>query len=388
MKKAIAGIIALTVIFGTLTGCGKKAAKDASDNTATTKASQEATTAEAVEETTAETAAETVEEGSYERLIRDFIDAYVGNERKKTLLMQYPEGYMDIVKVTMNGDDDDEMTVNDSMTEEEAVTYLQHDLYMNFNEDEKLRFKGVISAEPILGAEADKIKQVWGLAKGLEAWIKENGGPDKIDRYELDEIESDLMGEDLTDTCELEECYHVTFAVEYAKTGEVSEATIDVFRMAGEGWKVNVDRAKGDVRKEKSNSEIADSAYRAMNTAIIRLEEETMSSAGMDKPFIVGSDDNMDTDLSEGFDADAFRKETALYMDDINDMKWFAVVYKDFIIYVAADRSEGSEPAGTYPADSVLSGFGEGGGGEFEENSEPKTLKELYGICADLVEKY
>ena len=58
MKKAIAGIIALTVIFGTFTGCGKNAAEDASDNTTTTKASQEVTTAETVETTTAEAAEE------------------------------------------------------------------------------------------------------------------------------------------------------------------------------------------------------------------------------------------------------------------------------------------------------------------------------------------
>lgn len=384
MKKAIAGIIALTVIFGTFTGCGKNAAEDASDNTTTTKASQEVTTAETVETTTAEAA----EESSYEELIKDFIDAYVANDRKKTLQMQYPDGYMDIVRVTMKGDDEDEMTINDSISEEEAVTYLQSELYRNYSEDEKVKFKGIVSAEPLEGAEADEIKQIWGIYKGLERYIKEHGGADSIDRYELDEIESDLMGDDLTDGSELEEGYFVTIELEDEKTGDVSQGFLNVFRMAGEGWKINAVDMEGNVISKKSESAdvVAKSANRAMNTALVVMDEQIPEALyEIEEPYIVGSDDSMNLCIPECFDAEKFRKETANFYEEVNDMDWFAVITEGCVIYLAVDESEGVEPAGTYPPDSILSDFG--GGGVFEENTEPKTLKELYDICADLVEK-
>lgn len=383
MKKIIAGIIAITTVLCTFTGCGKRSAEDGgADKPSETTTIQETTAAE-----TTEAAAETAGYSSYEELVKDFVEAYAANDRKKTLYMQYPDGVMDIVKVTMKGEEDDEFAITGDISEEEAISSLQYELYKSYSEDEKATFNGIISAETLKESEADAIKHNWGVMTGLERYIKEHGGPDKINRFELDEIESDLMGDDLSDSCEIEEGYHVTFEIKDENTGETSEGMMNVFRIKGESWKVNVLDSSGYVIRDRSDLVRADasSVDRALNTALVMMDESNNTVSSIEKPFIAGSDENLCFNVPDSFDTARLIKEASNYVSEIPKIKWFAVIHNGLVVYCAVNNADGTGYAGTYPPDVVLNGIGENGSADYAENPEQKSLEDLYDICAGAI---
>ena len=383
MKKIIAGIIAITTVLCAFTGCGKRGAEDGrADNPSETTTIQETTAAE-----TTEAAAEMAGYSSYEELVKDFVEAYAANDRKKTLYMQYPDNVMDIVKVTMKGEEDDEFAITGDISEEEAISSLQYELYKSYSEDEKATFNGIISAEALKESESDAIKHNWGVMTGLESYIKEHGGPDKINRFELDEIESDLMGDDLSDSCEIEEGYHVTFEIKDENTGETSEGMMNVFRIKGESWKVNVLDSSGYVIRDRSDLVRADvsSVDRALNTALVMMDESNNTVSSIEKPFIAGSDEDLCFNVPDSFDTARFIKEASNFVIEIPKIKWFAVIYNGLVVYCAVDNADGTGYAGTYPPDVVLNGIGENGSADYAENPEQKSLEELYDICAGVI---
>lgn len=388
MKK-IAGIIALTTVLCAFTGCGNTKDDRASETLSeTTSAVQDTTAAETTEAVT-----EAAYYSSYEELVKDFVEAYAANDRKKTLFMQYPDSCADIIKVTMKGDnagEDDGISIGGDISEEEAITSLQYKLYEDYREDEKVTFLGIVSAEELWRSEADTITQNWGVMKGLERSIKEHGGPDNMNRFELDEIESDLMGEDHTGDFEFIEGYHVTFEIKDDSTGEVSQGMMNVFKMKGESWKVSVLDADGNVIRDRHSSSdaVLSSLNRALNTVLVELDEENNFAVTQSEiPFIVGSDDSFSINIPESLDTSYFRQRTGLYMSGISELEWFAVIYKGAVVYCAVDNADRTGVVGTYPPNVVFNSIDESGSAVYGENPEQKTLNELYDVCAEAVGK-
>lgn len=385
MKKIIAGIIAITAVLCTFAGCGKQGMEnETSDSSSETTTIQETT-----EDETTEPLTEMAGYSSYEELVKDFVEAYAANDRKKTLYMQYPDDCEDIIRVRMNGDDGDVSDLVGNWTEDKAVSDLQYDLYKNYSEDEKVTFLGIISAESLIESEADTIKQNWGIMTGLKRYIREHGGPDNIDRFELYEIESDLMEDDFSDSFEIEEGYHVTFELKDENTGETSEGMMNVFRIKGESWKVNVLDASGNVIRGRSDLARADasSINKALNTALVVMDEANYEISSIEKPFIAGSDESISCNVPESFDTAFFIKEASNFVSEIPQIKWFAVIYKGVAVYCAVDNGDGTGYAGTYPPDMIYNGLDENGSAVYVDDSEQKTLKELYDICAEDIGK-
>lgn len=392
MKKIIAGIIALTAVLCTFAGCGKQGMEnETSDSSSETTTIQETT-----EDETTEPLTEMAGYSSYEELVKDFVEAYAANDRKKTLYMQYPDDCEDIIRVRMNGDDGDVSDLVGNWTEDKAVSDLQYDLYKNYSEDEKVTFLGIISAESLIESEADTIKQNWGIMTGLKRYIREHGGPDNIDRFEIYEIESDLMEDDFSDSFEIEEGYHVTFELKDENTGETSEGMMNVFRIKGESWKVNVLDASGNVIRGRSDfaDSVASRVNWAANDTLIEIDEKQLYAATQAEPathaeaaYIAGSDDSLSFNAPESFDAAFFRERAGIYMSDISEFNWFVVVYKGAAVYCAVENKDGAGYTGVYPPNKVFNGINEKGHVDYSEKTEQKTLKELYDICAENIGK-
>lgn len=386
MKKIIAGIIAVTAVLCTFAGCGKQGMEnETSDSSSETTTIQETTEAETTEPLT-----EMAGYSSYEELVKDFVEAYAANDRKKTLYMQYPDDCEDIIRVKMNGEEDLDTGLSDDWTEDEAISDMQYALYENYIEDEKVTFNGIVSAEPLMASEVYAIERNRDIIAGLKRYIRKKGGPDNIDRYELTEVESDIISEDISERCEIEEGYFVTFELKDENTGEVSQGVMCVFRIKGESWKVNVLDASGNVIRGRSDfaDSVASRVNWAANDALIAIDEKQLYAAThAEAAYIAGSDDSLCFNAPESFDAAFFRERAGSYMSDISEFNWFVVVYKGAAVYCAVENKDGAGYTGVYPPNKFFNGINEKGNVDYSEKTEQKTLKELYDICAEDIGK-
>lgn len=378
MKKVIAGIIALTAVICTLTGCGKDTADDSSSTSAETTAAQEETTDEEV------TSGASAEIGSYEDTVKEFVEAYIANDRQKTLEMQYPEGVMDFVKLFMRSDEAEDMT------EEDIITFLQHEAYDNYDEDEKVTYKGIISAEPLRKDEEEEIKDMYSTIKWAVNYINEHGGPDKADPDEFEDAWEDLDYDEYPCEVDIEEGYYVTFEVEY-EDSETSKGTLRVFRVKGENsWKTNILSVGGSVKANRKDSlnATASSLDKALNTALVDMDEEG-NIPSYDKMFIVSSNDSMNYNVPEDFDVELLRKKAQNYFDMINELEWFAVIKGGYVEYVSVVYSDDQKYVGVYPSDYIMVAAGDDADSytEPDEKADERTFKELHDICVEVIGK-
>ena len=379
MKRLIAGIIAITAVLCTLTGCGKDTADDSSSTSAETTAAQEETTDEEV------TSGAAAEVGAYEDTVKEFIEAYIANDRQKTLEMQYPEGVMDFVKLFMRSDEAEDMT------EEDIITFLQYEAYDNYEEDEKVTYKGIISAEPLRKDEEEEIKDMYSTIKWAVNYINEHGGPDKADPDALDDAWEDLDYDEYPCEVDIEEGYYVTFEVEY-EDSETSKGTLRVFRVKGENsWKTNILSVGGSVKANRKDSlnATASSLDKALNTALVDMDEEG-NIPSYDKMFIVSSNDSMNYNVPDDFDVELLRKKALNYFEMINELEWFAVIYNGCVIYDAADYPDDQQYVGTYPVNSIMNNVNTEDFTDYtkeDEKADERTFKELHDICVEVIGK-
>lgn len=384
MKKVIAGIIALTTVICTFTGCGK----DAADDAAGTSASTAAETTAAQEKTTdeEETSAASAETGTYEDAVKAFIEAFLANDRQKTLEMQYPDGIMDFVKVFMRSEESEEWT------EEDVISLLQYGMYDDFDEDEKVTFKGIISAEPLRSDEESEIKEAFSTVKWAINYINEHGGPDKADPAELDEEWENLDYDEYPCEVDIEEGYYVTFEIEEDES-ETNEGTLYAVRIKGEnGWKISIGDIHGNVkanRKDSLNS-TASSLDKALNTALVEMDEEGKLPSS-DKMFIASSDDSMNYNVPDDFDVEFLRKRARNYFEMIDELEWFAVINKGYVEYVAAVYPDDQQYVGTYPPNSIMNkaepAEAYSDNTKKDEKADERTFKELYDISVEAIGK-
>ena len=379
MKKIIAGIIAITTVLCTLTGCGKDAADEVTETSAETTAAQEETTEEIEQETT-----ETGQKySSYEELVKDLVEAYSANDRKKTLLMQYPDGIMDFVNVFMRSPD------GDDMSEEEIIYFLQGEMYIDYDEDEKYSFKSIVSADPLGIDEEYTVKGMYSEVMWYLNYVNEHGGADKVDVDALEDEWEDYDYDEFPVDVKLEEGYYVVFEVTDETTGETSQAATTVFRMENDGWKVyGLDfEGNSEQRKRDTINASTSSLIKAGNTALVELDEENFAVSEIKETIIVSSDDSMNYNVPETFKTDLFKKRTENYFGKMKEMEWFIVIKGGMVVYAAANMLDDAENVGTYPADSIMKKYEEGSY-EITEDGEKvgeRTLKELYDICVEAI---
>lgn len=378
MKRLIAGIIAITAVLCTLTGCGKDTADDSSSTSAETTAAQEETTDEEV------TSVASAEIGSYEDTVKEFVEAYIDNDREKTLKMQYPEGVMDFVKLFMRSDEAEDMT------EEDIITFLQYEAYDNYDEDAKVTYKGIISVEPLRSHEEDDIKESYSPMKWAVNYINEHGGPDKVNPDEFEDAWEDLDYDEYPCEVDIEEGYLVIFEVENDE-GETSEGTLYVVRIKGEnGWKISVVNMYGNVKsgRKKAMNSTAYSLRNALYTSFVEMDEEGKLPSS-DKMFIVSSDDSMNYNVPDDFDVELLRKKAQNYFDKIKELKWFAVINHGDVEYLSVIYYDDERYVGTYPSDYIMVAAGDDADSytEPDEKADERTFKELHDICVEVIGK-
>ncbi|MCR4796301.1 MAG: hypothetical protein K5898_14245 [Ruminococcus sp.] len=373
MKRMIAGIIALTTVLCTLTGCGKDAADDVKDTSVETTAAQENTTEE-------NESGESVEAGSYEETVEEFFKAYIANDREKTFLMQYPDGFEDFIKVLLR-------TFDGDMTEEEIIDSFQSDIYNDYDEDKKISFKGIVDSEPLSDEEMDEMKEGYATLKWIVDYIDQNGGPDKVDPNVFNEESKKQDFDDLADSVKLDEAYNLKFEIQNDETGETSEGSMIVFRVEGEkNWLItefNIEENVNDSGTEAMEA-AASSLSKAGNIALVEMDEESLLGAALDKAFIVSSDDSMNYNVPDDFDTDIFKKKMKNYFEKMSELEWITVIKGGVVFYAAVDRVEDQQNVGTYPVGKVIIDQNLDYTDLDNDNGE-KSLKDIYDICVESI---
>ena len=163
MKKILAGIIALTTVFCTFTGCGSTEDEKADGNDTSVE-----TTAENVENETAVSEKEDAKDDEkpdkkddknsdegYETVIKEFIDAINAGDYEKVFDLQMPEGGRDILRLTLMaqakemGKEDQDI---DAMLEEQ-MKRLSDNL-------PKMKLNKIVSAEDLSDGNIESIKGI------------------------------------------------------------------------------------------------------------------------------------------------------------------------------------------------------------------------------------
>ena len=378
MKRVIAGIIALTAVICTFTGCGKGTVDDSSSTSAETTAAQEKATDEEV------TSGESAETGAYEDTVKEFVEAYNANDRQKTLEMQYPDGIMEFVKVCMKSDEAKDMT------EEEVMSFIQYDMFDKYDEDAKVTYNGIISAEPLRSHEEDDIKESYSPMKWAINYINEHGGSDKVNPDEFEDAWGDTDYDEYPCEIDIEEGYFVIFEVENDE-GETSEGTLYVVRIKGEnGWKISVVNMFDNVKsgRKKAMNSTAYSLNNALYTSFVEMDEEGKLPSS-DKMFIVSSEDSMNYNVPDDFDVELLRKKAQNYFDKIKELKWFAVINHGNIEYSSVIYYDDERYVGTYPSDYIMVAAGDDADSytEPDEKADERTFKELHDICVEVIGK-
>lgn len=328
MKKTIAGIAALTIALSAFTGCTDK------KNDKSTASKGAVTTAQENKE------GKTSAESSCEDVIREFIQAYNDNDREKTFTMMYPDGSIDLLNVWLKTSEDDDYTIEDYINEAQYMIY-------DDNEPEKINFKRIISTEPLIPDEEYDIKREYGTIQCMVDYMNEHGGPDKVEPEKLEEFVTEQSEEDVFEKTEITEGYYVLMELEN-ENGDTDKGKAIVYRLNGGGWKISANdligtRSRG---RDKRLDTSAESLYRAVNTALIELDEEGYIKNDSDE-FIVSSDSSKDFNVPADFDADLFRSRIKNYCDYEGD--WFVKMQGAYALETAVFDSEKPHNVGTYP---------------------------------------
>ena len=373
MKKMIAGLIALTTAFCSMTACSKSMENENS-STGKEKAAEQVTTEAATdEETTAAeeetTSAEVPDTKGYEAVLKEFIDAYNAEDYKKTFKLTMPEGADKVLKTTVKSPSLQEEY--GGITEDEMIKDSQSGLFMGKKEGNFI-LGDIKKAEPLSESEEYGLKSDISMIAWCVDYIDNNGGVDGVDAEEMVNGVIDLCYDDLVSEVELTEAYYLTFELEYEPTGEKNDGYAIVYRVKGGDWKVSADNFVGtDMRgKDRRLATMANSIYKAAMTVMVELDERGELTFAHDA-FIVGSDNSRNFNLPGDFDVDNFRSMLSNYFEyESYNREWFVEIQDGLAKAVAVCDPDSPRNVGTYPS-------AEYEGSEFEG----MTYDEIYDKC-------
>ena len=383
MKKILAGIIALTTVFCTFTGCGSTEDEKADGNDTSVE-----TTAENVENETAVSEKEDAKDDEksdkkddknsdegYETVIKEFINARNAGDFEKVYDLQMPEGGRDILRLTLMaqakemGKEDQDI---DAMLEEQ-MKGLSDNL-------PKMKLNKIVSAEDLSEDNIKSIKTVCAGYKVIIDYIKEKGGIDKVNLDEIKKQFENSEAEDFIDQINITDAKDVTIEVEIEGDDEPSEEQFYVYNIEGQGWRIDNSMLRYLNRSKKTSANSASNAlYKAAMTALVEMDEE--GKLPNLKGALVCSDDSKNINVPADFDTELFKKKVNNYFNDEEKLDWFVILDMGCASY-AVSVKKGKTESGVYPIRKFLD---ENLELIDDESVEKKSYDELYDMCAELL---
>ena len=284
---------------------------------------------------------DTLSKIEYEGLLEDFVDAFISDNRIKTLEMQAPDGFIDIIPVLRKNEE------YEDYSEDEFLSEWQGNLYDNYNEDlkwDKAAYKRIVDIEPVENEDLlEDTKILYGCMEWLEKYVNEH---EEIDADTIDDaIYND---DDYIEYVEIKEAYYVTIEVECEKTGETLQGKLLVYNIYEGEWKVSCFFDGFLVNKKTAATEVARRLLKAGNSALVEMDEEGILSPVNDY-YIVSSEDSKKYNVPIDFDYDIFEKKVHNFMGIYisEDWEWFIFINKNQTVEFSVVVSKGSvKPVG------------------------------------------
>ena len=160
MKNILAGIIALTTVFCTFTGCGSTDDEKA-DSSETSVESTTKIAENTEEDSVSETEDKVNDEKTYEDVVNEYFNAMYSGDSKKLMELQVPDGCTDVLdlkNICIYTEDDDDVGINTSVEDyvKEIIKYYPKGKFVKIEreydllESEKESFKESVSGYLIL----------------------------------------------------------------------------------------------------------------------------------------------------------------------------------------------------------------------------------------------
>lgn len=392
MKRILAGIIALTALLGTFTGCGYTGGKkddtsgssveattekneadtdDPGDEKETKEDSKDKKSKKEKEDKKEDKKSENKNVGSYEEALDRYFDALNSGDYMKVMEYSMPESGIDVIKLTLLSQAQltGEKADTDEMLEEYAKN-LQSDA-------QKVKYHKIINKEDFDDEDIDTLKEACSAYTVLADYIHEHGGVDNVDINELEDAFKDTDPADFKDSVEVDDAKYIT--VEYSYEGEdrTREQEFCVYRINGGDWIIdNAMMAYSRKSKQASANNNASSLMKAANTALIDIDEE--NSGVPSEPMMICSEKDKNVNVPDDFDIEKFIKNLDKYFSKNIDLDWLIVVKGGSVVYTVAVE-KGKKQIGTYPPNYILkSDFS----AENDESVVQRSFDELYDICA------
>ncbi len=382
MKKKFFYSLLFTSILCTLVSCGDNSSSESSapskselqtSRVEETSNNEKTTLETRVTSTVANQQVDTVDSSTYENLIKDFVDAYIINDRIKTLEYQAPDGFIDAVPSIWKTE------VFEDYSEDEFLTEWQGCFYDNYNEELKWNnstFKRIVSIEPFDDEDLlEDVKVTYGCMEWLQNYVNTN---DVIDEDMIDFALS--YDDEYIENTKITEANTVTVEIESEKTGEILQGKLLVYRVEGKEWKIYGYYTNFLADNKATANDIANRLLRAENSALCDLQEISSLPTSKDK-FIISSVENKNYNLPDGFDLELLLEETQNWYrnNDLSEYEWFSVIDKNDIVYcvVINDSSKTVGMAHYRQSYDIIA----------EKISDDMTFDEVYSILIEEITK-
>lgn len=272
----------------------------------------------------------------------------------------------------------------------------------DMSEDADFEIKEVVKTEDIPEEDIENMEKVYSLFDEVVTIFDEEGiDVSSLMSGEVDEEKMEEIGEklsyvkdaeaieelDIDVTVQIQDAKKVTFAVE--KDGEKAEEEIPMYKVKGEGWKIEVmyialmDYA--DKAKAASANSNASSILKAFMSSVVDQDVKGVYTKGV---YVFSSDSGKEVLEDESDDSLGGNKEEVYenaeqYFESLNDYEYFAVCVNGSCVYAAVERDG---VVGVCPSGQIISEF-DGKSYEFEEfDPEGADLDEVYDKCMDALE--
>ncbi|MCR5599217.1 MAG: hypothetical protein K6G33_00520 [Ruminococcus sp.] len=378
MKKILAGIIAITTVFCTFTGCGSTNDEKKSENNSsieTTAESKEESSEEETKKNSEEDKESKTDDKVYEDVINKYIDAVNSKDLDKVFELQMPDGCTDVAKFRLMQEYSDLLKDVES---DKRVDELMKNMTAVMP---ALKLNKVVCVENPDEDELNSLKNTLANHFKIADYIEKHGGIKNVD---IDKFQySDLDQSDNSDSIKINDAKFVTFETIEEGKDEPSEEKFYIYRINGGEW--HIDNSLLDLIAEsydESESNNARSLYAAANTALIDCDDENEGAlySVMNKVLIC-SDESKNINVPDGLNYSDFIKNLNNYFENVPDFDWFVVIDQMSVKYAAIVKKDQSKIA-IYPYLGKLNAELKT---EKDDSFGSKSFDEVYDMCAELL---
>ena len=374
MKKILAGIIAITTVFCTFTGCGSANDEKTNGNETsveTTAANEEETSEDKEEETKEDIEEDKTDDKVYEDIINKYIDAVNSKDIEKVYELQMPDGCMDVAKFKM-------MQEYANLLEDVESDKKVDELMKRITDVmPTLKLNKIVCVEELNDNEMDSLKNTLSVYIKIADYINKQGGIKNVDIDKF--VYGDLDQSDNSDSIKIDDAKYVVFeTLEEGKDESTEEFYI--YRINGGEWHIdNFMVLNVKPLKTASENSTARSLKNAANPALIEMDEE--GKLPKLKGALVCSDDSKNINVPDDFDTSVFKKKLNNYFNDEEKFDWFVVINEKSTVYAVAVEKEKSQ-IGTYPGNSILKSDMDT---QNDDRIGSKSFDEVYDMCAEVL---